>query len=197
MNKKLTFTSLAAMALAIGAGSYVLMSHDSATASTSSTSNVNMPKEASEHILPGGASSLNETFQDWRLICRQMTGGSKCAVIQQEFDNKTHQRILSVELSPSSNQMKGVMVLPFGVALNKGASLVADGKTVGTNQPFSTCIPAGCLVPLTLDQKQVGDLQSAQKVEVKFTSIAGQDISLPLSNKGLDKATRRLNLLSK
>ncbi|GAB6969224.1 hypothetical protein JCM25156A_32650 [Komagataeibacter kakiaceti JCM 25156] len=83
-------------------------------------------------------------------------------------------------------------ILPGGAS-----SLIADDRTIGSGLTFSTCVPAGCLVPLNLDQRQLGDLESAKKVEVKFSAVSGQDINIPLSNKGLDKAVRRLNTVER
>lgn len=198
MNRKLTLASLAAATIGIF-GSFVFLTHTSATANTSSgvKQEVALPKGTSEHILPGGASSLNETYQDWRLLCRQTDAGSRCAISQQEFDGKTRQRILSMELAPTSGQMSGVIVLPFGVALNKGASIEADGKVVGSRVNFSTCVPGGCLVPVNFDRTQLASIQNGKKIEVKFSSVAGQQIALPISNKGLDKAVDRIMALSR
>lgn len=197
MNRKLTFAVLSAVALTAVAGGYVSLMHGSATANTSPAVKKDVAlKNVSEHVLPGGASSLNETYQDWRLICQQTATASRCAISQQEFDGKTHQRIVSIELTSSANQMSGVVVLPFGLALNKGAELHADGKTLGNILNFSTCVPAGCLVPVSFDHTQLDTLQMAKKVEVKFSTLTGQQITLPISNKGLDKAVNRLAALS-
>lgn len=198
MKKKLTIISLVATTTII-AGSYVFFVHAKATANTSTTAKqeVMLSKKASEHILPGGASSLNETYQDWRLLCRQTDAGSRCIISQQEFDGKTRQQIVSVELTPSAGQMSGVVVLPFGAALNKGSSIEVDGQVVGKNLNFSTCVPAGCLVPVSFDKAQFTTLQNGKKIEVKFSSVAGQQITLPISNKGLDKAAERIIALSR
>ncbi|MBY4639449.1 invasion associated locus B family protein [Gluconacetobacter entanii] len=201
MNRKLAALSVAGLLCVAGGSAYF---YKGAYATVSSPKAVEHKDEvapslatSSEHILPGGASSLNETYQDWRVVCQQQATGSRCAIVLQEFNSKTRQRILSVELTPHGSQMQGVTVLPFGAALSKGVSLIADDRTIGSGLTFSTCVPAGCLVPLNLDQRQLGDLESAKKVEVKFSAVSGQDINIPLSNKGLDKAVRRLNTVER
>ncbi|WP_086658402.1 invasion associated locus B family protein [Acetobacter orientalis] len=198
MNKKITLTSLLAAATVIGGASYIFLEHGKATASTQAIAkkDVARSQDGTGATLPGGASALNETYQDWRLVCQQGGTGSSCVISQQEFDGKTHQRIVSVELRPTAGQMSGVIVLPFGIALNKGAEIQADGKAVGNALSFNTCLPAGCLVPVSFDQIQLKIFQNAKKVEIKFSAISGQQIVLPLSNKGLDKAILRIMALS-
>lgn len=148
------------------------------------------------HKLPGGASSLNETYQDWQVMCQQSSGAARCAAVQQEFSNQTHQRILNVQLSPSGNgHTTGVIMAPLGVALAKGVSLKADGKSVGETVGFTACVSDGCIAPLSLSQSQLNTLQSSKKIEVNLASLTGQKIVLPLSSKGLGDAVSRVNAL--
>lgn len=46
------------------------------------------------------------------------------------------------------NALAGTLILPFGLALAKGATLQVDDKAVGQPQTFCTCLPGGCIVPL-------------------------------------------------
>lgn len=148
------------------------------------------------HKLPGGASSLNETYQDWQVMCQQSPVGARCAAVQQEFSNQTHQRILNVQLSPAADgHTAGVVMAPLGVALAKGVVLQADGKIVGAPMSFTACVSDGCIAPATFSASQLNMLQGAKRVEVKLSSLTGQNLTLPLSAKGLSDAVARVNAL--
>ena len=47
------------------------------------------------------------------------------------------------------------MVLPFGLALDHGVVLQVDDGAPGPVLRFRTCLPAGCVVPLSSDAKLV------------------------------------------
>lgn len=147
------------------------------------------------YTLPGGASSLNETYQDWRVVCQKGSAGAQCVVVQQVSENKTHQRVLAIEIQPRNGKTEGVMTLPFGLLLAKGASLQADGRPVGQALSYTTCFSAGCLVPVSLSKQESDQMQQAQKIEVKAVAINGQTVEIPFSNKGLEQAMARINAL--
>lgn len=148
--------------------------------------------DMSGYSLPGGASSLNETYQDWRVVCQKGTAATQCVVVQQVSENKTHQHILTIELQPQNGKAVGFATLPFGLALAKGAALQADTQPVVAAQPFTTCVPAGCIVPVSLSKQQLTQIQSAKKVELHAYAITGQDVAIPFSNKGLEQAMARI-----
>jgi invasion protein IalB len=77
---------------------------------------------AQENTLPGGASSLQETYQDWGLA-RQSTPKVVCAVSQQQ-SQQNGQRVLAIELRRGeTDAVAGNLVLPFGLLLDAGATL--------------------------------------------------------------------------
>ncbi|MBN9047563.1 MAG: invasion associated locus B family protein [Rhizobiales bacterium] len=49
-------------------------------------------------FLPGGASSLQETYQDWQVACRIANGTRLCAISQQQTQ-QNGQRVLAIELA--------------------------------------------------------------------------------------------------
>src|SRR5262245_19379174 len=97
--------------------------------------------------LPGGASSLTETHGDWTVACALQDKALRCGLSQQQSDPKSRQRMLAVELALAADgKADGALVLPFGLALDKGVvPRIDDGKPMQT-LPFRTCLPAGCIV---------------------------------------------------
>lgn len=53
--------------------------------------------QTSPSTLPGGASSLQESYDDWRVFCMEPTGQKICILSQQQIDGRTRQRILALE----------------------------------------------------------------------------------------------------
>lgn len=147
--------------------------------------------------LPGGASSLQETYQDWSVACR--TGGKTkhCSMSQQQVGKNRH-RVLAVELQASRDKgVTGVLVLPFGLLLDKGVTLQIDDKPALAPLRFRTCMPAGCLVPLTFDSDRVNALGKGAALKLKATAAGtNQEVDLTVSLKGFAAALDRIRTLA-
>lgn len=145
--------------------------------------------------LPGGAQSLSETFEDWQVACGTPQGVKRCVVSQQQADAKTHQRLLSVELQPKGTGagagVEGILVMPFGLDLDKGVTLKAGQADVGPALRFRTCLPQGCVVMLALDAKAVAVLRKAPTAMVNAVAEGGKQVSFPVSLKGFGGALDR------
>jgi len=77
-------------------------------------------------VLPGGASSLQETYQDWSLTCQSNGSNVVCAISQQQTQ-QNGQRIVAVQLRHNRNGgLAGTLILPFGLLLEAGATLQVD-----------------------------------------------------------------------
>ncbi|AIN83662.1 hypothetical protein IY71_01790 [Brucella suis] len=101
--------------------------------------------------LPGGASTLQETYQDWTVSCQSQKDTTACVMRQEQSSAQTGQRVLTAELrNVAGGKVDGVLLMPFGLDLAKGASLKID-DTAGPNLTFSTCLPQGCLAPVSFD----------------------------------------------
>lgn len=155
------------------------------------------PPAAMAAGLPGGATSLNETHVDWTLSCGVQpaaSGGAVgCSVGQTQFDKTSKKRILSFAVSPqTSGGIKGVVVLPFGLSLDKGVTFQLDAGSVTPVAHFRTCLPAGCLVSLDWPDSTVKDMRAATTLKIAATTANGQaaPFSLPMSgfSAALDRA---------
>lgn len=147
--------------------------------------------------LPNGASSLSESYQAWSLSCATIKGANRCAVQQQVWNVKPRQRLLSISFQPEGMQMRGTALVPFGVDLSKGFTILADGSPAGEVFPFSTCLPEGCIVPLDLSAVTLKKMEKAEKLEISINAIGGREMKFPLSPKGLEEAMKRATSLTK
>ncbi|WP_374832615.1 invasion associated locus B family protein [Paenochrobactrum pullorum] len=152
-------------------------------------------------LLPGGASSLSETHGDWAVQCRLQAANDvktkpHCSVSQQQQDNKGS-RVLAVELQPTADGTSGALVLPFGLQLSKGVALQIDEAKPGASQQFSTCLPAGCIVPLNFGDAQLKALNAGKTLNLIAEAVNGGEVKLSISLDGFSAALIRVKELLK
>lgn len=147
---------------------------------------------AQEASLPGGAANLREAHGDWIVACVLVaqTDGRKqkrCALSQEQFQQQPRQqgrqRTLAIELRPEGGGVKGTLVLPFGLALDKGIAYQLDEGQAGTPQRFRTCLPVGCLMDVSFDARTIASFKSGKVLKAKAVADNGQAtaFSIPLS----------------
>lgn len=153
--------------------------------------------------LPGGAGSLRETYDDWTLNCGVVAGkdgapGSVvCNLSQEQLDNNKR-RIIALGLNPTGDGgVKGNFIMPFGLALAKGVVLQIDSGQPTQPNAFRTCLPAGCLVPVTWADATVKALGGGTSLKVLATTDEGQPLSLTVSLKGFAAGYARAVELAK
>ncbi len=148
--------------------------------------------------LPGGANTLQETYQDWTVSCQSQKDATACVMRQDQSSTQTGQRVLTAELrNVAGGKVEGVLLMPFGLDLAKGASLKID-ETAGPNLAFSTCLPQGCLAPVNFDAKQVAALKAGSNINVTTTALSpSQPVAFKISLKGFGAALDRIAALTK
>lgn len=148
--------------------------------------------------LAGGASSIQETYQDWQVICAQNAAGKRCVQAQQQ-NQKDGRLLLRIELAPApGGPTPTTILLPFGLELAKGIALRVDGKAVGDRLAFRTCRPNGCLVAFDASQGALNALRTGAVLEIVATvADTGQELKLKVSLKGFTPALERAVALAR
>ncbi|MHA6729193.1 invasion associated locus B family protein [Devosia sp. A369] len=143
--------------------------------------------------LPGGASSLQETYQDWRVLCARPDSASLICTFSQMQANQNGQRVLALELMPAANgtDIAGNLVLPFGLLLDAGVILQVDEGAAGAARRFSTCLPDGCIAPLAFDAETLSSLRGGTTLNVHLQAVDGGAMVLPVSLQGFTQALER------
>lgn len=148
--------------------------------------------------LPGGATSLQENYQDWQVKCEVQGTAKRCAVSQQQVDAQTHQRALAVELRPVvEEKVDGVFLLPFGLSLEPGITLQVDEAEPAASLRFRTCLPAGCVVPAGFDAALLAALRKGAALKIKAVADGAGPLTFTVSLKGLANALDRATVLSR
>jgi invasion protein IalB len=146
--------------------------------------------------LPGGATSLQETFNDWQVACVVQATTKRCALTQEQVNQQSRQRVLAIELSVAGDTLDGVLLMPFGLALERGVTLQIDEQPSPMALKFRTCVPAGCLVPLRFDTKTIAALRSGSSVKTRAIDDTDQEQLYTISLKGFAQALDRVSALS-
>ncbi len=149
--------------------------------------------------LPGGASSIQETFGAWNVSCRIAEGRKACTFSQVRGNQQTGQRSFAIELrAPRDGKTEGVLVLPFGLALAAGVKLTLDDKPLGQTIPFSTCVPDGCLVPVSFPTVATDAIKNAKALTVTATPTGNAEpVTFPFALDGFAAALARISDLAK
>lgn len=147
--------------------------------------------------LPGGASSLNETYRDWQVACTLQENQKRC-VLSQVQAQQNGQRVLAIELNaPTGGTLSGTLVLPFGLALDSGVIFQVDEKPPMQPVRFRTCLPVGCLVSVSFDAPALSALRDGATLKVKATADGGAATPFAISLQGFGIAVDRAAALSR
>lgn len=210
MDKKLRTVVLSAIALlTVGAGALLYGASGVAisaqpplestlTASPPQRFEVAQAQDASSEgsPLPGGASSLSETYQDWSVSCLQQEAQKRCTFSQVQVQ-QSGQRVLAIELdAPAGNTVTGLLVLPFGLALDAGIVFQVDELAPMQPVRFRTCLPAGCLVPVVLDAPAIVALRGGAVLKVQAVADGGSPAEFSVSLQGFGTALDRVAVLA-
>lgn len=145
--------------------------------------------------LPNGATSLQETYEDWLVACGLTEAGKRCVLSQQQTQ-QNGQRVLAIELTPGGESVAGSLVLPFGLSFAAGAGLQVDEKTDQAMLSFSTCLPIGCVVRVDFDRAMVEAMRTGNQLKINVRADgAAEPTAFGVSLKGFSAALERTRVL--
>ena len=155
------------------------------------------PATAQTSSLPGGASSLNETYKDWTFASFQNAPRKGCPLSQ--FKPQQAGRVgLAIKFpAPAGNTVSGTLALPFGLAIDSGVAFQIDEKPAMAPLRFRTCIPAGCLVNVTFDAPTLAALRAGAALKIKTVADGGAAAPFSISLQGFGTALDRVAALSR
>ncbi|WP_159654060.1 invasion associated locus B family protein [Bosea sp. 125] len=144
--------------------------------------------------LPNGASAVNEVYGDWTVDCRINDGQKLCLLTQSQGDSRTNQRVFAIELrAPKDGRAEGTILMPFGVKLENGAVLKLDEKDLGQGLRFSTCVPAGCLLPISFPTVATDAIKGGKTLTAAALNLSSNDVvSFNIALNGFGPALDRL-----
>ncbi len=152
--------------------------------------------------LPGGATTLQETYDSWTVSCRMAdAGGGKtvkqCALSQTQIDKSSGKHLLEVDVAPNGPGAAATLVLPFGLDLGQGVALQLDAAAPSAPVPFATCLPVGCIARAALDDKALAAYRAGSTLRLKARAEGGNGIDFTVGLKGFSAAFDRVAALLK
>lgn len=143
--------------------------------------------------LPNGASSINETYGDWTVDCRIVDAQKHCLLVHAQRNSQSGQRTYAIELRPPADgKTEGTILMPFGLNLDVGAILKLDDKDLGKGLRFSTCLPQGCLLPVSFPTVATDAMRKGSKLVVASLNLSGGEaITFQVSLSGFAAALDR------
>lgn len=157
------------------------------------TPSVSQPAAATAR-LPNGASAVNEIYGDWTVDCRIADSQKLCVLTQSQGDSRTNQRVFAIELrAPKDGRVEGTILMPFGLKLDNGAVLKLDEKDLGQGLRFSTCVPAGCLLPVSFPTVATDAMKGGKTLTAAALNLSNNDVvSFNIALNGFGPALDRL-----
>lgn len=150
-----------------------------------------------EDSLPGGATSLQESFYDWTVSCGLPGGRRVCLLSQIQADQQSKQRALAIEVgSVDAKSISGLMALPFGLELSQGATLQIDDATFLPPLQFQTCLPTGCVAQFKFEGETLAKLRTGKEMKINVQTFeGGRPLVMTVSLKGFVSGLARLQAL--
>ncbi|MBU0799594.1 MAG: invasion associated locus B family protein [Alphaproteobacteria bacterium] len=149
-------------------------------------------------------------YDSWMIRCEGEGTARQCETFQRLTRAATGERMIefalgftSIEklrgqsIAPSSvaaaktEAARAVIVLPLGILLPDGVTLLIDNKHRFAFQ-IRYCTPDGCYATLNLNRGAQDQLTRGFNAAITFRTMDSQDISLPIDLKGLGSALQAI-----
>ena len=141
------------------------------------------------------AKKNGKKFSDWSVSCTPADAKTKtpqaCLLNQQvnvtQKDNKQQPLALfQIGYFGPKKELKLIETLPLGVRLEAGTSIISSKKLIipGT---YSTCLNSGCQAIASISDSDLKTLLANKENTVAFMNLEGEQLTLPISVKGLKK----------
>jgi invasion protein IalB len=138
-------------------------------------------------------STATKTFQDWLVRCPAPPQSGPCDAVQLLIEPKSKQRVLSISVAfePTKGQRVVRIILPLGVWLPNGVTIVA-GQTKIEKVVVRRCEPFGCVVEGLLDDKLHAAMRAGGEAKITVFDQAKKPLDLRFSLKGYGEAEEHM-----
>ncbi|WP_407519728.1 invasion associated locus B family protein [Methylobacterium oryzisoli] len=146
---------------------------------------------------PPGASAVTEVYGDWTVSCTREGEARECQLSQAQGEAQTGRRRFSIELrQPRDGRSEGVVLMPLGLQLEPGISFKLDDATLGKGAVYTTCVAAGCIVPISFPTVATDAMKTAVALRVTGTRPNGEAETITVPLAGFAAALARLGVLA-
>ncbi|MGE7416125.1 invasion associated locus B family protein [Methylobacterium tarhaniae] len=145
---------------------------------------------------PNGASAVSEVYGDWTISCTRENDTRQCQLSQAQGVAQTGQRRFSIELNaPQDGRSNGLMLMPLGLSIEPGVTFKLDDATLGKGAPYTSCVQAGCIVPISFPTVATDAMKTAVNLRVTGTKPNGEAETITVPLAGFAAALARMSQL--
>ena len=110
------------------------------------------------------------------MTCTRPGDKVSCIVAQSQGDSQTGRRKFGFELqTPANGRSEGLVLMPFGLAIEPGVSFKLDEQTLGKGAPYMMCSAEGCFVPISFPTLALDGMRNAKTLTVTGQKTGGSD----------------------
>ncbi|GJD64097.1 invasion associated locus B family protein [Methylobacterium frigidaeris] len=154
------------------------------------------PVAAPTGAWPNGASAVSEVYGDWTISCTRENEKRQCQLSQAQGVAQTGQRRFSIELNaPQDGRSNGLMLMPLGLSIDPGVTFKLDDATLGKGAPYTSCVQAGCIVPISFPTVATDAMKTAVNLRVTGTKPNGEAETITVPLAGFAAALARMSQL--
>jgi invasion protein IalB len=154
------------------------------------------PAAAPTGAWPNGASAVSEVYGDWTVSCTRENEKRQCQLSQAQGVAQTGQRRFSIELNaPQDGRSNGLLLMPLGLSIDPGVTFKLDDATLGKGAPYTSCVQAGCIVPISFPTIATDAMKTAVNLRVSGTKPNGEAETITVPLAGFAAALARMGQL--
>lgn len=139
-------------------------------------------------------------FGAWTVTCDKGAGKKKSCYLSQAVSQVTGEDKKSVQTIATFNagyfggskDLQMVQILPFGINLQSGSSIILSGDKLISPGIFTTCQNFGCIAVAKIASKDLDAISKAKDVFVGILSAEGNQLNIQLDSNGLKEGVAAL-----
>ena len=134
--------------------------------------------------MPAGPSSLQETYGDWTVACITQEAVRRCAMGQRLLQPDGRQ-VAAIEFSLADEGMSGLLVLPFGLALERGWLLPSMARRLHRHDSVHA-FPGAALLrwascPMRRHASMLERISRSKRLQTTAVTACASPFRLPVS----------------
>lgn len=154
------------------------------------------PGQQPQQQQPGEQMGENTIFEDWEKSCLPTDTGAQACSIRTNLvqdNNGTPQEIAAAQVTIRDNQPVMEIVLPLGIDTSVGTLVQVDDDGEERPLAISTCVQAGCMVVVRIEQGMFDELRDGSSLNLAFRNYGEENASsLAFSLSGFSQASDQL-----
>ena len=130
-----------------------------------------------------------QKFEDWTVVCNKDEQKKQLCFLSQQVSTTKDDKaqviaVYQVGYFDKEKKLKMIQILPLGVNLQAGTSIISDKENLVAPGKYSLCTAVGCHAVAELSDKDLNTILSSATNMLGFMS-EGKQVNLPISVKGL------------